>query len=300
MPNVARLLAFPIALGLALATSCAKQDDTPPTNTADSQPASAVSREQTIDVGGRRLQATVRGSGAPTIVLISALGATQDYWSSIADTLATQATVVAYDRAGVGKSELGTLPAHAEQSARDVRALLDSLGVPKPYLLVGHSFGGNVARLFASLYPGDIGGMVLEETQHEDNLDEMRKLLTGADLATFTRDLAPGFDAPPTPTTEGDYRSATRDQIRRAAPLPHVPFVVLTVKGRGGDMRAMFSAEATERIVRLDSVLMTRLAASVPGGRAIFVEGSGHNMHVDKPAAVLAEVFGMVAGIKGR
>jgi len=49
-------------------------------------------------------------------------------------------TVVTYDRAGVGKSEIGALPAHGEQSAKDLHALLEAVGAPRPFILVGHSF----------------------------------------------------------------------------------------------------------------------------------------------------------------
>jgi pimeloyl-ACP methyl ester carboxylesterase len=283
--------------GLCLAaTSCARTGAVLPSSGSDVQVATA---ERMVDVGGRRLHATVHGRGAPTVVLLSALGATQDYWHSIMPALAAQATVLTYDRAGVGKSQLGTLPAQ-EQSATDLRVLLDALRLPRPYLLVGHSFGGNVARIFASMYPADIAGLVLEETQHEDNLDEMKKLLTGADLETFEQVLAPGFAPPPDPRTERDYRAATRTQLQGARPLPHVPFVVLTVAGRGRDMQSMFSAAATDRIVALDSTLMQGLAASVPGGRHIFVEGSGHNLHVDRPEALLAPLRSMIADIKAR
>ncbi len=284
--------------GLCLAaTSCARTGAVFPSGGSEVQGADV---EQMVDVGGRRLHAAVHGRGAPTVVLLNALGATQDYWQSVLPALAAEGTVLTYDRAGVGKSELGTLPAHAEQSARDLRALVDALRLPKPYLLVGHSFGGNVARLFASMYPADIAGLVLEETQHEDNLDEMRKVLTGADLETFEQVLAPGFAPPPDPRTERDYRAATRTQLHEARPLPHVPFVVLTVAGRGRDMQSMFSVAATDRIVALDAAMMQGLAASVPGGRHIFVEGSGHNLHVDKPEALLAPLQSMIADIKAR
>lgn len=287
--------------GMCLAAvSCARTGTVPPSSGLDVRAAPAQGAEQMVDVGGRRLHATVHGRGAPTLVLLSALGATQDYWRSVMPALVAQATVLTYDRAGVGKSALGTLPAHAGQSARDLRVLLDALRLPRPFLLVGHSFGGNVARLFASMYPADIAGLVLEETQHEDNLDEMRKLLTGADLETFERVLAPGFAPPPDPRTERDHRAATRTQLQEARPLPHVPLVVLTVAGRGRDMQSMFSAAATDRIVALDAALMQRLAASVPGGQHIFVEGSGHNLHVDKPEALLAPLKSMIADIKAR
>lgn len=55
---------------------------------------------------------------------------------------------------------------------KDIYVLLKNLDVPKPYILVGHSYGGKIARLFASMYSEDLGGLILEDTQHEDILNK--------------------------------------------------------------------------------------------------------------------------------
>lgn len=254
--------------------------------------------ETMIDVGGRKLHCFEYGKGWPTVVLVSGLESPQEYWDSVIPGLAARTTVVTYDRAGIGKSEIGDLPTHGEQSAKDLRVLLEKMNVPKPYILVGHSYGGSVARLFASMYPDDMGGLVLEETQHEDVLDEMRKILKGKDLETFEQVLLARFDAPENPRTEADYRNVTREQLKKSRPLPRIPFVILTCADRVKSMQPMFSDEAIEALAKLDSALMNQLAASVPGGRQILVEGTGHNIHVDRPGALIAPVVEMITKVK--
>jgi pimeloyl-ACP methyl ester carboxylesterase len=250
--------------------------------------------ENMIDVGGRKLHCFVYGSGAPAVVLVSGLGAPQEYWNFVVPDLAAKTTVVTYDRAGVGKSEIGALPADGAQSARDLRVLLDKLAVPEPYILVGHSFGGMIVRLFAAMYPADMGGLILEETQHEDNLTELRKILKGKDLEAFDQMLGDRFMTPENPKSEADYRNATRDQLKASPPLPKMPLVVLTVAGRAKAMGPMFSAEAIEDMDKLDTALSDRLAALIPGGRLIVIEGAGHNIHMDKPQAVIGPVVEMI------
>jgi pimeloyl-ACP methyl ester carboxylesterase len=254
--------------------------------------------ENMIDVGGRRLHCCVYGSGSPTVVLVSGLEAPQEYWNSVVPDLAEITTVVTYDRAGVGKSELGDLPAHGERSAKDLQVLVDKLAVPKPYILVGHSYGGSVVRLFASMYPDDTGGMILEDTQHEDVLNELRRILKGKDLESFEQNLAPAFSAPEDPKTEADYRNITREQVRNSKPLPRIPLVVLTSPGRAKAMQPLFSDEAIKEIERSDMALNEKLAALVPGGRHIVVEGAGHNIHLDKPEAVIAPVVEMIREVR--
>jgi pimeloyl-ACP methyl ester carboxylesterase len=254
--------------------------------------------ESMIDVGGRKLHYCVYGHGSPTVVLVSGLEAPLAYWNSVIPDLAAQAAVVTHDRAGIGKSEIGDLPTHGEQSARDLHVLLNKLGVPRPYVLVGHSYGGSVVRLFASLYPDDMGGLILEDTQHEDNLNELRKILKGKDLEALEQLMADRFRTPENPKTEADYGNITREQLRKSRPLPRIPFVVLTAAGRAKAMGPMFSHEAIERMAEADSALNKKLAALIPGGRLIIVEGTGHNIHMDKPEVLIAPVMEMIKAVR--
>lgn len=256
--------------------------------------------EKMIDVGGRKLDCCVYGKGSPAVVLVSGLEAPQAYWNSVIPELAAKTTVVTYDRAGVGKSEIGDLPTHGERSAKDLYALLDILGVPRPYILVGHSYGGNVVRLFASMYPEDMGGLILEDTQHEDVLIELRKILKGKDLEAFDQLMADRFRTPEDPRSEADYREMTKEQVRKSKPLPRVPFVVLTAAGRAEAMRPLFGDEAIAEIAKSDLALNEKLAALIPGGRQIIVEGTGHDIHVDKPEALLAPLVEMITEVRAK
>lgn len=250
--------------------------------------------ENMIDVGGRKLHGFLYGKGSPTVVLVSGLDAPQAYWNSVIPDLAAKTTVVTYDRAGVGKSEMGDLPAHGAQAAKDLHVWLEKLSVPKPYILVGHSYGGNVVRLFASMFPADMGGLILEDTQHEDVLIEMRKILKGKDLEAFDQLMADRFSTPENPKTEADYRNMTRDQVKKSGPLPQIPFVVLAAAGRAKAMAEIFSAEAIGKMDKLDGDLNNQLAALIPGGKLIIVEGTGHNIHLDKPEVLIAPVAEMI------
>jgi len=261
-------------------------------------PAPAAKTERMVDVGGRKLDCCVYGQGSPTVVLVSGLEAPQAYWDSIIPDLAARTTVVTYDRAGVGKSEIGDLPTHGEQSAKDLQVLLERLSFPKPYILVGHSYGGNIARLFASMFPDDTGGLILEDTQHEDVLNEMRKILEGKDLEAFDELMAARFNTPEHPRTEADYRDRTREQIRKSKPLPRIPYVVLTAAGRAKAMAPLFSDKAIEKIAKLDSDLNDQLVALIPGGRRVIVEGTGHDIHVDKPEVLIAPVLEMIKMVR--
>jgi len=222
--------------------------------------------EKMIDLGGRSLHSCVYGKGSPTVALVSGFGAPQAYWNPVVPELAAQTTVLTFDRAGIGKSEIGELPTHGKQAATDLHTLLNKLNLPKPYIVIGHSYGGKVVRLFASMYPDDIGGIILEDSSHEGILEEQRKILKGKDLEQL-EEMVSSFATTDNPKTEGDYSFITMEQVKNSKPLPQVPFVVLTAGDRSKHMPPIFSDEANKKLAELGLEMQKKLVAMIPGGK---------------------------------
>jgi len=121
-----------------------------------------------VDVGGRRLHMLEAGRGTPAVVVVPALGDGVLLWVRIQRELDTQMRVAAYDRAGIGWSDPPPRgPRTIDGAARELHALLVSAGIEPPYVLVGHSVGGVIARRLAACYPGTVAGMVLIDSSHE-------------------------------------------------------------------------------------------------------------------------------------
>lgn len=116
-----------------------------------------------VDVGGHRLHLLESGSagGDATIVLEAGLMSTVLSWSNLQRELEQSYRVVSYDRAGLGWSDLGPMPRTAERIVDELHTLLQRAGIPAPYVLVGHSFGGLTMSLFAAKFPDEAAGMVL-------------------------------------------------------------------------------------------------------------------------------------------
>lgn len=114
-----------------------------------------------VDVGGRRLHANVMGQGSPAVVLEAGIAASSLSWALVANRVAEFATVVTYDRAGLGWSDPASHRCTALDAARDLALLLDNAGIGGSVVLVGHSFGGLIARVFQQQYPERVAGLVL-------------------------------------------------------------------------------------------------------------------------------------------
>ena len=117
-----------------------------------------------IDVGGHRLHLRCTGAGGPTVVLEAGGGEMSSNLGRITTAVAHHTRVCAYDRAGRGWSEPASTPPTGRQIAADLHTLLQRGGVPGPYVLAGHSFGGLYVRTFAALYPSEVAGMVLVDS----------------------------------------------------------------------------------------------------------------------------------------
>jgi pimeloyl-ACP methyl ester carboxylesterase len=130
-------------------------------------------RGELVDIGGHRLRAVRAGPerAKPLIVCEhGAFGCAAD-WSVIQEKLAAKGLrSIAYDRAGMGLSEPGPHPRDGCASNADLLALLEALGEPGPYLLVGHSMGGLMVRLFALTFPEKVLGLVLVDAMTPDVL----------------------------------------------------------------------------------------------------------------------------------
>ena len=113
------------------------------------------------DVGGHRLHLSCTGTGSPTVVLESGLGASSPLWTPIAGATAGTTRVCAYDRAGTGWSERAPGARDSLAVAADLHRLMAVSGERAPYVLVGHSTGGVYAMTYAARYPEQVAGLVL-------------------------------------------------------------------------------------------------------------------------------------------
>jgi len=75
--------------------------------------------------------------------------------------LAEVGTTYSYDRAGFGWSVSENRDYSLARITDDLHALLHTLKTPVPYILVGHSFGGYIARAYAQRFGAELAGIVL-------------------------------------------------------------------------------------------------------------------------------------------
>jgi pimeloyl-ACP methyl ester carboxylesterase len=124
-----------------------------------------------VDVGGRRRRGVRAGpEGARPLIVLEhgAFGCAAD-WAVVQERLAAKGyRSLAYDRAGLGHSEPGPVPRDGKAINRDLTMLLAVLGEKGPFVLVGHSMGGLMVRLFALTHPRLVQGVVMVDAMVPD------------------------------------------------------------------------------------------------------------------------------------
>ena len=108
------------------------------------------------------------GKGRPAVVLIAGGGDFSFDWGLVQPDVSRFTRACSYDRAGLAWSDPGPIPRTMRQEAYELHTLMEAARIKAPYVLVGHSIGGLIARVYAGMYPDEVAGMVLVDPTHED------------------------------------------------------------------------------------------------------------------------------------
>jgi pimeloyl-ACP methyl ester carboxylesterase len=168
-------------------------------------------------------------------------------------------------------------PRTAGDAANDLYALLDGSGISGPYVVVGASFGGYIARLFAAGFPREVAGLVLVDASHEDQAERLAEVLDPAQLETLL------LDAPN--NIEGMDLPRTWAEMHHADPIPEVPLVVLSA-GREKPVPPGFPKQEFNQIWR---ELQDDLATLAPAAIHRWVD-TNHDIALDRPQEVVDAV----------
>lgn len=128
-----------------------------------------------VDIGDRKLRLVCQGPRTELPTVWMEAGA----WGLAADFAAVQLKLAekgirscAYDRAGMGFSDVGPKPRDSAAIASDMQKLILASRERGPFILMAHSMGGQHVRLFAGQNPSEVAGLVLLEATTPEMIND--------------------------------------------------------------------------------------------------------------------------------
>lgn len=267
-----------------------------------------------LDIGaGRRMYLECEGVGTPTVVLVSGKGDRADTWrtnrldpptkeASVLFQTARFTRVCAYDRPNTigvdgepSRSDPVPSPVSASDGVADLHALLMAAQVQGPYVIVGHSYGGLIARLYASTYPDAVAGLVLEDALSEGLYDGLtpayRNILEEINLE---------------PERVDNIRSFA--QVAEAPPVRKMPMVILTADlppisaqdVASGVFPSFVTVDFVNALWSAQVAAQEGLARRFPAARHITNTHSRHYIHLEQPQIVVDAIREVVDQLRRR
>lgn len=244
-----------------------------------------------IAVAGHQVNMVRMGAGQYTVIFESGFGSDLTVWRNVAPAVAKSAQVVAYSRAGHGKSQARPGERTVQANTSDLEQLIETAQLRPPFILVGHSYGGFLIRHFASKNPEQVAGMVFVDASDERLEVELRKI----DPAKTAQDIKTGESyTPPKFKAELKHVQAILDsgKLPVAGPLPDVPVAVLTSTRRHERPEFFLNSPAGMKTWRgLHESFFRQFATGIHTVTA----NAGHNIHLEQPQLVVAAIEQVIA-----
>jgi pimeloyl-ACP methyl ester carboxylesterase len=248
--------------------------------------AAAAQTHTLVSVGDHRLDVVRAGAGGPAIVFETGLADSLDVWLPMLRTISEYTTVIAYSRAGFGRSDPGSADHSVPHAVADLHELLHRLPITPPYILVARSYGSLISRLYTSLYPAEVAGIVLVDGTHEQQVQRF-----GTVDSAYPREFRVFYDSVLKKLAPGAEAAEIRETVSIQAqgsvpglkPLPDIPIAVLT------SMRSDESSQYVNGTARGHVVwraLHDEWFRRSRNGIHIETTRSGHGIQDDEPALV--------------
>jgi pimeloyl-ACP methyl ester carboxylesterase len=200
--------------------------------------------------------------------------------------------VCSYDRPGTGTSDPATSTATFTTEATDLHALLNKIGEPGPYVIVGQSFGGAEAVTFASLFADEVTGLVLIDASPTtwpaalcavaDDGSEAAATMLGTCTGAFL----------PTGNSEHLDVAAAFAEVSAIVSLASLPMAIVTATER--ELPAGLAAPEVARLTEAWNQGQQAWMALSPAAHLVSVDHTGHHIEIDQPEVVIDQITRLV------
>lgn len=241
------------------------------------------------------------GQEKPVVVLEAGAGNDNTTWKDIFPAVAQFSRVIAYDRAGLGRSEGSPAPRTVLQLVNDLHLLLQASQLTGPYLLVGHSLGALVCRLYTQQYRHEVAGLVFIDGPHPDQGKRFATALTETgwqkhELVQPILKMASGV-APEHHPEELDFVQSLAE-VDQTQTFGDLPLVVISSSKSSEKAWPDLPIQAARALTQTWDAMQCELLNLSTRGSHLITTRSGHYIHCDEPELVVETIHQAVRAIR--
>ena len=257
-----------------------------------------------VDLGGRKLMIHCTGQGNPTVILEAGGPDDSSVWFKVQSGSDRSYRVCSYDRANLGSSDPAPAPRTFVDMARDLSALLMNARIDGPYILVGHSMGGMLVRVFADQYPEKVAGLVLVDAAHPDmgprllaglpqeSLFESKAIRSWRKYLTWMSD-SNGQDQM---NIEGVNFLISNEQVKTIQSLGDLPLVVISRSPNNTEWPSMptLPKETNSALFQIWQDMQRELAGLSSNTTHVIASHAGHMIPTEEPELIIGVINKLV------
>lgn len=253
---------------------------------------------QELPLSGETIGYRDFGQGSPAIVIASGMSVHMENYYDLQRRLSKITRVISYDRPGIGYSTYNKDPRTLDYIDRDMQEFLHTLGVPPPYILIGHSLGGHIIRYFADRHPEEVAGLVFLDAPPEDWPRYIRNTWSKQEIKDYFVWWNPSHTEPGKAELEERLAYETNCDMIRGVKIPSDIPVLMFTGNNYGHFRKSDPSESEDR--KNWAVMQAAMLDGVKDAKQLVNWNVGHMMHRDDPEWVESEIQAFIRKVRAK
>ncbi len=254
---------------------------------AQETPSDINNSQKFIEINDAELFINIEGKGSPTIIFISGSGEDHNTWEKVQSIIAENNLTLSYDRAGLGKSDSSTSSKDADGMSQELNSILTQLNLDTKYILVGHSLGCQIAKVYAHKYPSQVGGILfIDPGFNEDSL----KIRLTEDEWNNRKKMIIKYTPPMNWAQKEEKIFVNKSCVEADSsfPLPNIPIILLTAT------KFNPSFPGAEKELEVKKRYHENWFKQMPGAEHKFINSSRHYIQNEDPDIVIEAIRNLI------
>lgn len=239
-----------------------------------------------VKIDGKRLHILERGEGGPTVVFLTGQICPLEHFYTVQSQISKETKTFSYDRSGLGLSDILDTVRTLDHAAIELNTLLVHEKIDPPYILVGHSLGGLIAREFYHQFPDKIAGFVFVDVGNYEVLFDslyQKKLISDDHFG------------PDSLATKGEAyeMSYTKQNIFwfKEGFTTKLPVQLLVATGNKAGSSELIATKVNT---------FKQFNTGAPQMKIIYAENSGHHIQKDEPELVIKSIQEVIGEVMAK